>query len=80
MMLQQNTIERLLKMPSAGPTPKNVKYLLDILSVYPDETLLSWAGYDSKRDWEDSTDLQYSRKELIEGNYDDILNNYIVLG
>ena len=80
MMLQKNIIERLLKMSSPGPTPENIEYLLGILSMYPDETLLSWAGYDSKRDWEDSTDLQYSRSELIEGNYDDILNNYIVLG
>lgn len=40
-----------------------------------DDTLLSWAGYESVKDFEDATDEEYSRLKLIETNYDDILHN-----
>lgn len=43
------------------------------LSV-PDSTLLSWAGYSSKKDFEDAADVDYSRKALIQSNYEDILD------
>lgn len=46
----------------------------------PDSTLLSWAGYQSKKDFEDSADMEYSRKAIIQLNYEDILELSKTLG
>ena len=50
------------------------------LKEYPDETLLSWAGYNSKQEWEDAVDETFSRKSLIEYNFEDIWENKKELG
>lgn len=50
------------------------------LKEYPDETLLSWAGYNSKQEWEDAVDETFSRKALIEYNFEDIWENKKELG
>ena len=50
------------------------------LKEYPDETLLSWAGYNSKQEWEDAVDETFSRKALIEYNFEDIWKNKKELG
>lgn len=50
------------------------------LKEYPDETLLSWAGYNSKQEWEDVVDEPFSRKALIEYNFEDIWESLTELG
>ena len=47
------------------------KLLARVIS-YSDEALLSWAGYDSKSDWEEDNDTQFTRRELIVSNFEDI--------
>ena len=41
-----------------------------------DENLLSWCGFSSKKEFEDSTDTNYSKRNLFESNYDDLLYAY----
>lgn len=59
---------------------KDEKDLFDKVKNIPDNTLLSWAGFSSKREFEDSTDEIYSKKALIQTNYEDILSNLKELG
>jgi hypothetical protein len=54
-----------------GLDAEETKLYNDTLNI-PDSTLLNWAGYDSKRAFEDSADAPYSRKLLIQTNYEDI--------
>ena len=48
--------------------------------LYHHETLLSWAGYNSKQEWEDVVDETFRRKALIEYNFEDIWENKKELG
>jgi antirestriction protein len=48
------------------------KELLDWAKGIDDENLLSWCGYSNKGDFEDSTDLPYSKKNLVETNFEDL--------
>jgi hypothetical protein len=41
-----------------------------------DENLLSWCGYSSKKEFENSADTNYSKRNLFESNYDDLLYAY----
>lgn len=59
---------------------KDEKILLNKLKKYKDETILSWAGYDSKKDFEEATDEKYSRELLVTLNYDDLIANLEELG
>ncbi len=70
----------LSKLEKEGDSQENVKLLLSLVREYTDETLLSWAGYSSKKQWEDDNDFDFSRKELIFYNYYDILENFKILG
>lgn len=76
-MKRTNILELL---QSQGDTPANIKTLLQLIKGYPDETILSWAGYSSKRQFEDLTDERFTRRALLESNYDDIIDGYITLG
>lgn len=51
---------------------KETKALLARVIGYTDEALLSWAGYDTKQQWEDDHDEKFSRPALIEYNFEDI--------
>lgn len=59
---------------------KDEQVLLNKCKSYSDDTLLSWAGYDSKAEWEEATDEKFNRPALIMGNYQDILSNLKELG
>ena len=49
--------------------------LLNVRNI-SDEVLLSWAGYSSKKDFEDGCEDDFSRELLILTNYEDILFYY----
>lgn len=54
--------------------------LFNRVKKYSDITLLSWVGYQSKKDYEENCDCAFDRKELIQSNYEDILANLQELG
>ena len=62
-------------------TNESVKLDKDEMALFrkiknvPDATLLSWCGYSSKRDYEDSSDEKYSKELLVISHYDDIEAN-----
>jgi len=62
------------KSEKSKPIEKDITF--DDIKNISDEQLLSWAGFSSKKDFEDSCDCNYSKKELFEQNYDDLNENY----
>ena len=62
------------KSEKSKPTEKDITF--DDIKNISDEQLLSWAGFSSKKDFEDSCDCNYSKKELFEQNYNDLNENY----
>jgi len=48
------------------------KVLLSRTVQYTDEALLSWAGYENRRAWEEDHDEKFTRSALIFYNFEDI--------
>lgn len=46
--------------------------LLKWIKTIDDENLLSWCGYKSKKEFEDEADLDYSKKNLLDCNFEDL--------
>lgn len=59
--------------------PKQVteKELLEWAKSIDDKNLLSWCGFSSIKDFEDSTDEKYSKKDLISFNFEDLEHVYL---
>lgn len=59
------------------PIPKiskpTEKEMLNWIKNIDDENLLSWCGYKSKKDFEDRCDCSYSKKTLLDLNWEDLL-------
>jgi len=64
----------------SNPIPKTTtpseKEMLNWIKNINDENLLSWCGYKSKKDFEDSADVDYSKKTLLDLNWEDLVYMY----